>query len=96
MIDIAKAPYKRRYKHTKSRGSETYVTCSFCGKRVPRYKAFPVRKSFSIRDPSVLKQMNRRVIYLSSIKQFACPSCARHRKIARKGKSRKSVRSPST
>lgn len=77
--------YKRGWQHTKSRGKESLVTCSFCGRRVPKYKTFPVARSFRINDP-LLRQATgfRRMPSLLQNKMYACPACARHRKIVRK------------
>jgi ribosomal protein S26 len=76
--------YRRGWHHTKTRGKETLITCSFCGKRVPKYKTFTVYKGFSISDPSLRKELGRRRFSLSSTKMHACPACARHRKIVKK------------
>ncbi|OYT56320.1 MAG: hypothetical protein B6U68_03565 [Candidatus Aenigmarchaeota archaeon ex4484_14] len=84
------APYKRRYHHTKGRGSESYVTCAFCGKRVPRYKCFTTFRGFKITDPGIRRQVDRRNLSLMSRKMYVCPSCARHRGIVQIGRSRKS------
>ncbi|MCD6557431.1 MAG: hypothetical protein J7K31_00145 [Candidatus Aenigmarchaeota archaeon] len=84
------APYKRTYHHTKGRGRESYVTCAYCGKKVPRYKCFTVFKGFKLTDPGIRKQIDRRQLSLASQKMYVCPSCARHRGIVQIGKSRKS------
>lgn len=76
--------YRRGWSHTKSRGKETLVTCGFCGKRVPKYKTFSVYRGFSISDPSIRKELGRRRLSLSSTKMYACPACARHRRIVKK------------
>lgn len=87
------AGYKRTYKHSgNSRGSETRVRCSFCGKTVPRYKTFPVYSGFRINDAGLRKEIDRRDMHFMSQKKLACPGCARHRGIVRKGRSRKSER----
>ncbi|MBU0953536.1 MAG: hypothetical protein KKA90_03900 [Nanoarchaeota archaeon] len=79
--------YRRGWHHTKTRGREQTVTCGFCGRRVPKYKTFPVVKGFSINDP-LLKQemgiMGKRGLMLMSNRVQACPACARHRSIVRK------------
>lgn len=89
MNDIS-APYKRKYKHTKSKGHESSVVCSFCGRKVPKWKTFSVMKRFGIRDPVLRKQMDMRRVGMFGRKSYACPSCARHRGIVQIGKSRKS------
>ncbi len=79
--------YKRGWTHTKSRGRESMVTCSFCGRRVPKYKAFPTFKGFGISDPAIrseLGERGRHGLTLMSAKVYACPACARHRNIVRK------------
>lgn len=76
--------YRRGWQHTKGRGKETVVTCGFCGKKVPKYKTFPVYRGFSITDPSLRKELGRQRMSLSSTKIYACPACARHRKIVKK------------
>ncbi|MFH1445667.1 MAG: hypothetical protein ABIF08_04290 [Nanoarchaeota archaeon] len=81
------AYYKRGWHHTKTRGKEGVITCSFCGKRVPKYKTFPVVRGFSISDPLLKKELGytgRYGITLGQTKSHACPACARHRKIVRK------------
>ncbi len=77
--------YKRGWQHTKKRGKESTVSCSFCGRKVPKYKAFTVYRGFRISDPTLRKELGRRA-NLSSTKCYACPACARHRKIVKKGK----------
>jgi small subunit ribosomal protein S26e len=84
------APYKRTYKHTSGRGGEQYVTCEYCGKKVPRFKALTQERGFRISDPVVKKQIDRRQVSTISNKIYVCPSCARHRGIVQIGKSRKS------
>ena len=79
--------YRRGWHHTKTRGKESMVTCGFCGRRVPRYKTFPVFKGFRITDPLIKKELgsrDRRGISMMSNKVHACPACARHRNIVRK------------
>ena len=84
-MPISKAPYKRTYSHTKSRGKERRVRCSFCGKNVPRWKALTKYRSFRINDPVVRKQVGRYRIHTSGQKMFVCLACARHRKIMKPG-----------
>lgn len=78
-----KGAYRRGWHHTKTRGRETTITCGFCGRKVPRYKTFPVYRSFSLNDPMLRKELGRR-LSLSTTKMYACPACARHRKIVKK------------
>jgi ribosomal protein S26 len=86
-MPISKAPYKRTYKHGKTRGRETTVHCDFCGREVPRHKTFVIIRGLSIRDPLILKQVDRKMIHLMKRKMRACPSCARFRRISKPGKS---------
>lgn len=83
---MTKKFYKRGWTHTKGRGSEIFITCSFCGRRVPKYKTFPVARGFKITDPLLKKELGfgPRPRMLSITKTYACPSCARHRRIVRK------------
>lgn len=83
------APYKRGYHHTKSKGHESNVICGYCGKRVPRWKSFTSFRGFRISDPVLRKQIDPRSVSMFQRKTYACPSCARHRGIIRKGRSRK-------
>lgn len=78
--------YKRGWSHSKTRGRESTVDCGFCGKRVPRYKTFPVVKGFRITDPLLKKELAiyGRGMSLMQSKTYACPACARHRNIVRK------------
>jgi len=83
MSDRKKA-YRRGWSHTKTRGRESTITCSFCGRRVPRYKTFPTVKGFRITDPVIKKELGSRSNFFSQQKMHACPACARHRNIVRK------------
>jgi small subunit ribosomal protein S26e len=76
--------YRRGWHHTRTRGRETSVTCGFCGKKVPKYKTFAVYRGFSVSDPSIRKEIGRRGASLFSTKIYACPACARHRRIIKK------------
>ncbi len=83
------APYRRRYDHTKSRGNESSVSCEFCGKLVPRFKAFEISRKFGLpRD--LMKSMDPRFVSTFHRKAYVCPSCARFRGIVKVGKYRKS------
>ncbi len=84
------APYKRGYKHTKSKGHESNVSCGFCGKSVPRWKTIATYRGFNITDPVLRKQLDRRQMDMFSRKTYVCPSCARFRGIVKIGRSRKS------
>ncbi len=89
---MVKAPYKRIHKHGKGRGNEPMVVCSFCGKKVPKYKTFEKKGKFSLSDPSMKKELSKNKLMLPSKRLYVCLSCARHRKISQPGKSRKSKR----
>jgi small subunit ribosomal protein S26e len=86
-MPISTAPYRRRYEHTSTRGSEGTVTCNFCKRRVPRWKAFVKYRGFRINDPTLMRQIPRYQIHTFSQKIYVCPSCARIRKIVQPGKS---------
>lgn len=75
--------FKRGWHHTKTRGKETIINCSFCGRQVPKYKTFIIYKGFSIRDPLLKKEIRGRG-RIMSIKMYACPSCARFHRIVKK------------
>ncbi len=86
-MPISKAPYTRHYLHTSKRGREKTISCSGCGREVPRYKTFPVRRGMRINDPVIMQQIDRRMIHLMSSIERYCPSCARFRGISQPGKS---------
>ena len=74
--------YKRGWSHTKGRGRESMVTCGFCGRQVPKYKCIPVFKGFRINDPLVRKEIETHSFMQNKV--YACPACARHRRITKK------------
>ena len=76
--------YSRGWHHTKTRGKEGMVTCGFCGRKVPRYKTFPVARAFRVTDPLLKRELGYGRSSLGHTKIYACPACARHRKIVRK------------
>ncbi len=84
------APYTRGYKHTKAKGHESNVSCGFCGRSVPRWKTIATYRGFSITDPVLRKQLDRRQMSMFQRKTYVCPSCARFRGIVKIGRSRKS------
>jgi len=86
-LPISTAPYTRKYAHTKSRGKEASVTCGVCGRQVPRYKTFVVRRGFRINDPLILQQVDKRMIHLMGTTMRLCPACARFWGISQPGKS---------
>ena len=84
---VRKGFYKRGWHHTKTRGKESVITCGFCGRKVPRYKTFSVTRGFVITDPLLKKELgikDRGRFNLMQSKTYACPGCARHRRIVRK------------
>jgi len=86
-LPVSTAPYKREYLHTKKRGKEATITCDLCGRRVPRWKTFETYKGFRISDPTILQQVDKRLIHTSGGKLRVCPSCARFHHIVKRGKS---------
>ncbi|MBI2543339.1 MAG: hypothetical protein HYW24_04080 [Candidatus Aenigmarchaeota archaeon] len=86
-MPISEAPYKRSYHHVAGRGREKSVSCDGCGREVPRYKTFSVRRGMRINDPMIMQQVNRRMIHMMSKIMRYCPSCARFRHISQPGKS---------
>ena len=86
-MPISTVPYTRKYAHTKSRGKEGTVTCGICGRQVPKYKTFIVRRGFRITDPAILQQVDRRYIHTMSQISRICPACARFQGVSRPGKS---------
>lgn len=86
-MPISTAPYKRTYEHTKARGRERTVVCGICGRQVPRYKTFVVRKSFKINDPTILQQVDKKYIHTLTRTIRMCPACARFHGVVVPGKS---------
>ncbi len=86
-LPISKAPYKRTYKHGSQRGNEAKVRCEKCGGTVPRWKTFTAYRGFRIRDPVILRQMDKRMIHTLGKKIRVCPKCARFYHIVQRGKS---------
>ncbi|MFH0957026.1 MAG: hypothetical protein V1813_04160 [Candidatus Aenigmatarchaeota archaeon] len=80
--------YKRGWKHGRARGKEQTITCSYCGRLVPKYKTFSVTRGFRITDPLLRDALGAqgRSISLMNSRMHACPGCARHRHIVRKKK----------
>jgi len=86
-LPISTAPYKRTYKHTKTRGSEGTVRCGKCGRLVPKWKTFVTYQGFRITDPTLRKQIDKRMLHVFSRKIRVCPKCARFYHIIDKSKS---------
>jgi len=86
-LPVSTAPYTRKYKHTKTRGKEGLIRCDRCGRLVPRWKTFTVHRGFRIRDPVILKQVNKKFLHLMRQKQRVCTKCARFYHVVQRGKS---------
>ncbi len=69
-------------------GKITYVTCYFCGRRVPRDKAVPYYKRPNWLPPNVEVDY----VGLAGQKVYICISCAKHRGISFRDWRRKVVR----
>ena len=87
-ISVMSAPYTRGYTHSRERGQEKKINCGYCGRLVPRWKTFPVEKSFRISDPFIMKNIDMRRVSTWGRKIYACPGCARFRGIVQIGRSR--------
>jgi ribosomal protein S26 len=85
---MAGAPYRRVHKHGKGRGTESTVACSYCGKKVPKYKTFIRKRGFTISDPGLRKELTDTGFLTAQNRLYVCPSCARHRRISQPGKAR--------
>lgn len=59
-------------------GKITYVTCYFCGRRIPRDKAVPHYKRPNFLPPNV----DVEYVGLAGEKVYICISCAKHRGIS--------------
>lgn len=86
-MPVSTVPYTRKYAHTKSRGREGTVNCGICGRQVPKYKTFVVRKGLRITDPAILQQVDRRMIHMMTRFVRLCPACARFQGVVQPGKS---------
>jgi small subunit ribosomal protein S26e len=85
-MPISKAPYKRTYQHTKSRGNEYHIPCDLCNGLYPRYKTFVIRRKFIINDPLILSNVDKNLISTNSVVLRVCPKCARFLGIVQPGK----------
>ena len=86
-MPVSTAPYKRTYKHTSQRGKELRIRCAICGELVPKWKTFVVRRGFRITDPTILKQVDKRLVHTLGEKIRVCPKCARFYHVVKRGKS---------
>ncbi len=82
---MAKAPYVREYKQSKSRGKDYMVRCDGCGRKVPRFKTFTAYKGMKL-DYDIIKMVGRKNISITRIKAYYCPKCARYLGIVQPGK----------
>ncbi|NPA38583.1 MAG: hypothetical protein GXN99_02185 [Candidatus Nanohaloarchaeota archaeon] len=81
--------YDRSWKQAKQRGKSTMVTCGYCGRKVPRFKAFVVYKGFNITDPSLRRLLDKNTFTGGFRRKiYVCPSCARFHGIRQKGKNK--------
>lgn len=83
-MPIGKAAYKRGHHQTTGRGHQPTVFCGFCGRKVPRHKTFVTYRGFRITDPLLKRELSQQDISTTTEKVYACPACARHRKIVQK------------
>ncbi len=80
-----KAPYVREYKQSKSRGKDYMIRCDGCGRKVPRFKAFPAYRGFRL-DYEIVKMVGEKNVHVPSYKVYYCPKCARNFGIVQPGK----------
>ena len=45
-----KAPYRREYKQSSSRGKDYVIRCDGCGRKVPRFKTFVTYRGIQTRS----------------------------------------------
>ncbi|MCD6248115.1 MAG: hypothetical protein J7J17_01490 [Hadesarchaea archaeon] len=69
----------KKWGHFKAGGRSKPVECVYCGKLVPRVKAVPVRRGFRIGKQ--VPGVDRRRVLVSTRKEYACISCAKHRRM---------------
>ncbi len=79
----------RGWKQAKQRGKSTMVECGYCGRQVPRFKAFVVYKGFRITDPALKRLLDKNAFTGGfQRKMYVCPKCARFYGVVQKGKNR--------
>ena len=87
-MPISTAPFKRTYEHTHARGREKTIICGVCGRLVPKYKTFVMKKGFVINDPVLEQSVDKSYIEIFPKRKVRlCPSCARFQGVAQPGKS---------
>ena len=69
----------KKWGHFKAGGRSQPVTCVYCGRLTPRIKAVVVQKGFRV-DPKI-PGIDRRRVFTSGFKAYACISCAKHRRM---------------
>ncbi|MBW6451273.1 MAG: hypothetical protein K0B02_00900 [DPANN group archaeon] len=93
-MPVSKAPYKRGHKSTAARGSQSSVSCSFCGAMTPRHKCIIQHRGFRITDPGLKRELDLQSVSTRSEKQYACPRCARSRGIVEHKTGQQNVKRP--
>jgi small subunit ribosomal protein S26e len=68
------------------RGKEGLVRCEYCGRSLPRWKAFVKYKGFRLSDPALRREVKSYNVHMFNRKIYVCPSCARTRNIVQPGK----------
>lgn len=66
--------------YRKSSGRKRTVSCTFCGRSVPRTKATPVMQGMKMGGLRSVG-IKRDQLMLPTYKFYACISCAKHRKL---------------
>ena len=80
-----KAPYRREYKQSSSRGKDYIIRCNGCGRKVPRFKTFVAYRGFRI-DPELERMVGRKNVHTFQLKMHYCPKCAKNLGIVQPGK----------
>ncbi len=71
----------KKWGHYKAGGRSQPISCVYCGRMTPRIKAVPVRKHYGVGDLRNIPGLDRRRVFLPHTKEYACISCAKHRKM---------------
>ncbi len=61
-------------------GRSQPVSCVYCGRMTPKVKAVPVMKGPRINLRNI-PGIDRRRVFLPQQKEYACISCAKHRRL---------------
>ncbi len=69
----------KKWGHYKAGGRSKPVNCIYCGGQVPRQKATPVTRGFRV--DRKIPGIDMRRVFTASRKEYACISCAKHRKM---------------